>query len=163
MITPVIVATQMLESMVSKPTATRAEVSDVANAIYDRCDAVMLSAETAVGDFPIEVIQSMSRICEASDAHLSELKQSKYSQVKRVFTIKTDATTFCKAADQIAEEISADFLMAFTSTGKTARIASKLNPSKPIIAPSDDICVVQKMSLYRGRNSIIINRKIYRY
>ena len=149
-ITPVIVATQMLESMVTKPTATRAEVSDIANAIYDRCDCIMLSAETAVGDFPIEVVQTMRRICEESDKYLSELKKSKFSQVKRIFETTSKATTFCKAADQIAEEVNANVLIAFTSSGNTALISSKLNPSIPIIAPTDNVIVVRKMALYRG-------------
>ncbi len=157
--TPVIVATQMLESMVSKPTATRAEVSDIANAIYDRCDSVMLSAETAVGDFPVEVVQSMRRICEASDSHLAELKKSKYSQVKRVFQIKSAATTFCKAADQISEEINANVMIAFTSSGNTALISSKLNPSIPIIAPTDNLNVVRRMALYRGVIPMLMPKK----
>lgn len=157
--TPVIVATQMLESMVTKPTATRAEVSDIANAIYDRCDSVMLSAETAVGDFPVEVVQTMRRICEASDKHLAELKKSKYSQVKRVFQIKSAATTFCKAADQISEEINANVMIAFTSSGTTALISSKLNPSIPIIAPTDNINVVRKMALYRGVIPMLMQKK----
>ncbi len=157
--TPVIVATQMLESMVTKPTATRAEVSDIANAIYDRCDGVMLSAETAVGDFPIEVVQTMRRICEASDKHLAELKKSKYSQVKRVFQVKSAATTFCKAADQISEEISAHVMIAFTSSGNTALISSKLNPSIPILAPTDNLQVVRKMALYRGVIPLLMKKK----
>ena len=157
--TPVIVATQMLESMVTKPTATRAEVSDIANAIYDRCDSVMLSAETAIGDFPIEVVQSMRRICEASDKHLAELKKSKYSQVKRVFEKKSAATTFCKAADQITEEINANVMIAFTSSGNTALISSKLNPSVPIIAPTDDENVLRKMAMYRGVIPMLMKKK----
>jgi pyruvate kinase len=157
--TPVIVATQMLESMVTKPTATRAEVSDVANAIYDRCDSVMLSAETAVGDFPVEVVQTMRRICEASDKHLAELKQSKYSQVKRVFEVKSAATIFCKAADQISEEINANVMIAFTSSGTTALISSKLNPSVPIIAPTDNLNIVRKMALYRGVIPLLMKNK----
>ena len=159
LITPVIVATQMLESMVTKPTATRAEVSDIANAIYDRCDAVMLSAETAVGDFPKEVVQTMTHICKESDNHLAELKRSKYSQVKRVFDKKSKASTFCKAADQISEEVSANALIAFTSSGNTAKIASKLNPSIPIIAPTDSIEVAQKMTLYRGVIPLLMKEK----
>lgn len=149
-ITPVIVATQMLESMVTKPTATRAEVSDVANAICDRCDAVMLSAETAVGEFPIEVVQTMRKICEESDDYVSELKSSRYAQVKRVFETKTHATTFCKAADQISEEISATIMVAFTSSGTTPLTSSKLNPSIPILAPSDNERIIQKMTLLRA-------------
>jgi pyruvate kinase len=154
--TPVIVATQMLESMVTKPTATRAEVSDVANAIYDRCDSVMLSAETAVGDFPIDVVQTMRHICEATDAHLAELKKSKYSQVKRIFQNKSDATIFCKAADQIGEETNASVMIAFTSSGTTALISSKLNPSIPIIAPTDNPYIARKMALYRGVVPLLI-------
>ena len=157
--TPVIVATQMLESMVTKPTATRAEVSDVANAIYDRCDAVMLSAETAIGDFPVDVVKTMRSICEASDQHLAQLKQLKYSQVKRVFQMKSAATIFCKAADQISEEIGADVMIAFTSSGNTACISSKLNPSIPIIAPTDDVYVVRKMALYRGVIPMMMRKK----
>jgi pyruvate kinase len=101
----------------------------------------------------------MRRICEASDKHLAELKKSKYSQVKRVFQIKSAATTFCKAADQISEEINADVMIAFTSSGTTALISSKLNPSIPIIAPTDNIYIVRKMALYRGVIPILMPKK----
>ena len=120
----------------------------------------MLSAETAVGDFPVEVVQSMRRICEASDKHLAELKKSKYSQVKRVFQIKSAATTFCKAADQISEETNADVMIAFTSSGTTALISSKLNPSIPIIAPTDNIEVIRRMALYRGVIPMLMKRNL---
>ena len=102
---PVIVATQDVRKHgISKPTV-RAEVSDIANAIYDRCDSVMLSAETAVGDFSVEVVQTMRRIYEASDKHLAELKNQSIVKLNRVFQVKSAATTFCKAADQISEEM----------------------------------------------------------
>ena len=91
-----IVATQMLESMVSKPTATRAEVSDIANAIYDRCDSVMLSAETAVGDFPVDVVQTMRRICEASDKHLAELKNQSIVKLNGYFRVNLQLPHFVK-------------------------------------------------------------------
>ena len=111
----------------------------------------MLSAvKTAVGDFPVDVVQTMRReFREASDKHLAELKKSKYSY-RNAFQIKPAATTFCKAADQISEEINANVMIAFTSSGTTALISSKLNPSIPIIAPTDNINVVRKMALYRG-------------
>ncbi|RAP34306.1 pyruvate kinase [Candidatus Marinamargulisbacteria bacterium SCGC AG-439-L15] len=147
---PVIVATQMLESMVTTRMATRAEVSDVANAIYDGCDVVMLSGETAVGIDPVNVIDTMVDICVATDFHRSELKKVRYSQVRRIFDVKSMATSFCKAADQIADENDATVLLAFTSSGNTALISSKLNPSIPIIAPTDSLSVLHKMAFYRG-------------
>ncbi|MBT5855018.1 pyruvate kinase [bacterium] len=149
-IRPVIVATHMLESMITKKVATRAEVSDVANAIYDRCDAVMLSGETAVGVDPANAIAVMRRICEATDAHKAEIKHMRYSQVRRVFEMTSQATSFCKAADQICDENDADMMIAFTSSGNTALIASKLNPVVPIIASSDDDHVCRRLSMYRG-------------
>lgn len=156
LIKPAIVATQMLESMVNKSTATRAEVSDIANAIYDGCDVVMLSGETAMGIDPPNAVTVMNNICKATDEHVSQLKYSKYSQVKRIFEEKTMATSFCKAADQIAEENQADLLLAFTSSGNTPLIASKLNPAIPIIAPTDNIKVLRRMALYRGVIPILL-------
>ena len=123
-IKPVIVATQMLESMIQATTATRAEVSDVANAIYDRCDTVMLSGETAIGVSPPTVVETMADICRASDFHLEELKKED-RPIKHKFVQPTTATSFCKAADQIAEENNAVCIMAFTSSGNTPLIASK--------------------------------------
>lgn len=151
-IKPVIVATQMLESMVTSKIATRAEVSDVANAIYDGCDAVMLSGETATGIDPENAVATMRNIAVATDKHVSTLKTSelKYSLVKKTFKERTMPSIICKSADQVAEAVGANSLMAFTSSGSTALIASKLNPSIPIIAPTDNPKVMRKMSLYRG-------------
>ena len=148
-ITPVIVATQMLESMITTSIATRAEVSDVANAIYDRCDAVMLSGETAVGDNPVNTIETMSRICIATDDHMIDIKRED-DPLKDYFVTKSVATSFCKAADQIAEENNAKAIMAFTSSGNTPLVASRLNSIYPIIAPTDQINVYRRMSFYRG-------------
>ena len=148
-IKPVIVATQMLESMIFSRTATRAEVSDVANAIYDRCDAVMLSGETAVGIDPANVIKTMSEICEATDSHMIHIKQTGPLK-KHIFHKKTTATSICKAADQIAEENNARAILVFTSSGNTPLIASKLNPIMPIIAPTDDEIICRRMSLFKG-------------
>ena len=150
LIKPVIVATQMLESMVTSKMATRAEVSDVANAIYDGCDAVMLSGETAVGVDPVNVVKSMFKICKATDKQRIQLKKLRYSQVKKVFDYRARAITFCKAADQIADENNAHAHLAFTSSGSTARIASKLNPSIPIVSLTDDLTVLRLMTFYRG-------------
>ncbi len=146
---PVIVATQMLESMIHSRTATRAEVSDVANAIYDHCDAVMLSGETAIGLDSPNAVRTMARICVATDQHLREIKRedpgSKYN-----FMYHNMITSICKAADQVAEENNAAAIMAFTSSGNTPLIASKLNPVIPIIAPTDNQAVCRRMAFYRG-------------
>ncbi len=155
---PVLVATQMLESMIQSETATRAEVSDVANAIYDRCDAVMLSGETAMGINPANVIRTMVSICEATDRHMAELKRERGP--KHIsFATNTVATSCCKAADWVASENDAKIIMAFTSSGNTPLIASKLNPSIPIIAPTDSDGICQKMSLYRGVTPILLHKK----
>ncbi|NDD66390.1 pyruvate kinase [bacterium] len=148
-IKPVIVATQMLESMINGRTATRAEVSDVANAIYDQCDAVMLSAETAVGIDPVNVIETMATICMATDQDMAQMKQTHATHLTP-FASHSAATSICVAADQIANENNASVILAFTSSGNTPLIASKLNPMLPIIAPTDDPDVLQRMALYRG-------------
>jgi len=161
---PVIVATQMLESMIKSLTATRAEVSDVANAIYDRCDAVMLSGETAIGIDPSNVIKTMRRIIVATDEHMGELKRQ--HNIIDHFINEDRATSICRAADQIAIENRATAIMAFTSSGNTPLIASRLNAIYPIISPTDEPEVLGRMSLYRGVFPMMMPKKfkeIYRW
>jgi pyruvate kinase len=145
---PVIVATQMLESMIQSSIATRAEVSDVANAVYDRCDAVMLSGETAVGIDPVNAVKTMRQICDVSDEHMYKMKRQDHPPLG--ITVKSRALSFCKAADQIAEENEATAIIAFTSSGNTPLVASKLNPTVPIISPTDNEAASTRMVLYRG-------------
>lgn len=149
-IKPVIVATQMLESMITSEVATRAEVSDIANAIYDHCDAVMLSGETAIGINPVNVITTMADICRATDKHMIAIR--KEDKVVYHFNLehRTIATSCCKAADQVAVENNATAIIAFTSSGNTPLIAAKINSIFPIIAPTDDPILCQRMTLYRG-------------
>jgi len=147
---PVIVATQMLESMITSEVATRAEVSDVANAVYEHCDAVMLSGETAVGVNPTNVIKVMTNICLATDKHLLEIYKESRQPRHPNFPVLSRAISFCKAADQVARENNAKALMAFTSSGSTPLIASKTSRLFPIIAPTDNPTVLHKMSIYRG-------------
>jgi pyruvate kinase len=146
---PVIVATQMLETMIQENSATRAEVSDVANAIYDHCDAVMLSAETAVGHDPVNVIKTMRDICLVTDTDMERLKK-RYTTRKDFFEQNSPSTSLCIAADRIAEEINAKAILAFSRSGKTAQIASKLNSVIPIITPTDNRSTYQAMALMRG-------------
>lgn len=147
---PVIVATQMLESMITSEVATRAEVSDVANAVYEHCDAVMLSGETAVGINPKNVIKTMSKICLATDKHLLDMTKESFASLYPDFPVLSRAVSFCKAADQVARENNATAIMAFTSSGSTPLIASKTSTIFPIIAPTDSEIVLHKMSLFRG-------------
>ena len=165
-IKPVIVATQMLESMIGSQVATRAEVSDIANAIYDHCDAVMLSAETAVGVDPVNAVSVMAEICEEADNHLVQVRKDESTISKRLFAYHTTATSFCRAADQIAEENNAKVIMAFTSSGNTPLIASKLNSLFPIIAPTDSEEVCNQLCLFRGVIPIMMPKlfsEIYRW
>ena len=155
---PVIVATQMLESMIKAELATRAEVSDVANAIYDNCDAVMLSGETAVGINPVQVIETMSSICAAADEHLDELI-NEHNIFPKSNLNHSIATSFCKAASQVALENDAKAIMAFTSSGNTPLIASKTKTSHLIIAPTDEMYLCCRMSIYRGVIPLLLPKK----
>jgi pyruvate kinase len=125
---PVIVATQMLESMIAAPAPTRAEASDVANAILDGADAVMLSGETGIGSFPIESVATMSRILESTDRHdLIGLDPIDWQP-------KTRSGVITKAAAEVAERVAAKYLVAFTHSGDSARRLSRLRGSIPILA-----------------------------
>ena len=131
---PVIVATQMLESMASNPRPTRAETSDVANAVIDGTDAVMLSGETSVGDYPVETVTTMAKIVQNVEDH----------GVEKIASIDWDPHTtggiMAKSAAEIAERLGAKFLLAFTSSGDTARRLSRMRPKTRILAftPSKD-------------------------
>jgi pyruvate kinase len=149
-IKPVIVATQMLESMILQETATRAEVSDVANAVYDNCDAVMLSAETAVGVNPANVVKVMSEICCASEQHKKDIRKDYTFLHKDLFAEETRQTSLCNAASQVAEANEAKAIISFTSSGTTPLVVSKVRSGFPIIAPTDQEYVRNQMNLYRS-------------
>lgn len=144
----VITATQMLDSMQERPRPTRAEVSDVANAIYDGTDAVMLSGETASGQFPVEAVKVMCRIARAADGHADRQYGSRRHESL------VDTTTFCDpicgGAITVARELDPCCLVAFTSTGKTALYMSKYHPTKPVIGATADPHTLRRMALYRG-------------
>lgn len=147
MLVPVITATQMLESMVLSPRPTRAEASDVANAVLDGTDAVMLSAETATGKYPVEAVETMDRIiCTAEKALLLRpVERRKTFQRKASFP---DAVS--NAAAQVAKEIGARAIVTFTRSGTTARILSKHRPDVPVIVFTPDKNVQNQMTLYWG-------------
>ncbi|MGQ9731099.1 MAG: pyruvate kinase, partial [Candidatus Zipacnadales bacterium] len=143
---PVIVATQMLESMRENPTPTRAEASDVANAIFDGADAVMLSGETAVGRFPLESVRMMRRICLAAEKEVFRGEHLATAWQRGEEASFGEALS--RAAAEVAEQIGATSLIAFTQSGQTARLASKCRPSVPIIAATPLPETARRCSLY---------------
>jgi pyruvate kinase len=125
---PVIVATQMLESMVSNPRPTRAEASDVANAVLDGADAVMLSGETSVGDFPIETVETMAKIVASTEDHALA------SMAAIDWQPRTRGGVIAKAAAEVGERVGAKYLVAFTQSGDSARRLSRYRGTVPVLA-----------------------------
>jgi pyruvate kinase len=149
---PVITATEMLESMVTSNRPTRAEASDVANAIWDGTDAVMLSQETSVGAHPIEAVRAMARICLSAQRHPAFQRQR---QIWREPGEVGSAIAHAAAAS--AEELKARVIIAFTESGTTALRCSKARPSVPIIAASPNAEVLRKTALYSGVVPLLVS------
>jgi pyruvate kinase len=141
----VITATQMLESMVTSPRPTRAEASDVANAIVDGTDAVMLSAETAAGQFPVESVETMSRIAIYTEEHLSIEPPDKI-----VGRGSAAALALARVARAVAEELGCRLIVAFTVSGMTAELASTFQPRTPIVALTPRPETVRRLALWWG-------------
>jgi len=145
---PVITATQMLESMTHSPRPTRAEASDVANAILDGTDAVMLSAETATGQFPVEAVRTMNRIAEWTEA---SSKSSQLHQRRETYGyLPTFAHSVCRAAISAADQLEAKTIVVFTESGATASILSSLRPNPMVFAFTPRKDVFHRLSLLRG-------------
>jgi pyruvate kinase len=141
---PVIVATQMLESMITSPQPTRAEASDVANAVLDGADAVMLSGETSVGDYPVETVATMARIVESTEDHgLARMSSIDWQPRSRGGVI-------AKAAVEVAERVNASYLVAFTQSGDSARLLSRHRSAIPVLAFSPVPVVRSQLSLSWG-------------
>ena len=144
---PVVTATQMLDSMIRNPRPTRAEAGDVANAIYDGSDAIMLSGETAMGKYPVEALRMMAKIAETTEAHLDYSNLQKLNKKQRKKDISM-AVGF--ASVSTAEILKASCLVVPTMTGYTARMISSLRPKTPIYAISPSEQAVRRMQLYWG-------------
>jgi pyruvate kinase len=144
---PVVVATQMLESMVTSPTPTRAEVSDVATAIYDGADAVMLSAESAAGQYPCEAVQMMDRIATSVERDPSYQARIHFTQTRLE---ATTADALAGSARQIASTISATTMICYTSSGSTARRIARERPPVPLLAMSASLHTARRMGLLWG-------------
>lgn len=148
---PAITATQMLDSMARNPRPTRAEVSDVANAILDGTDAVMLSNETAVGDYPVEAVATMARI-----AARIEREQHITPSSARQLTTRTIPNAISAAVSQIAEQLDAAAVMTLTKTGATARNVSKFRPQIPILAVTPHVDVARRLQLVWGVKPLLV-------
>jgi pyruvate kinase len=141
---PVIVATQMLESMIGAPRPTRAEASDVANAVLDGADAVMLSGETSVGEFPVEAVEVMARIIESTEDHgLARMTAIDWQP-------RTRGGVIAKAAAEVAERVGAKYLVAFTQSGDSARRLSRYRGPIPMLAFTPVDAVRSQLALSWG-------------
>jgi pyruvate kinase len=141
---PVIVATQMLESMISNPAPTRAEASDVSNAVLDGADAVMLSAETSVGSYPVEAVRTMARIIESTEDHELNLMAAIDWQPK------TRGGVVAKAAAEVAARVEAKYLVAFTQSGDSARRLARYRGAIPMLAFTPESKVCSQLALTWG-------------
>jgi pyruvate kinase len=150
---PVIVATQMLDSMVTMPTPTRADVSDVANAVYEGADAVMLSAETAVGDYPTRVIEMTDRIIRQTEA---DPLFGEMLEAGRPSPRPTPADTISESARAAAETLNASAIVTFTTSGATAARAAQRRPNVPIIALTPSRPVARSLSLVWGIHAVVV-------
>jgi len=149
---PVVVATQMLESMIDSPVPTRAEASDVATAIYDGVDAVMLSAETATGQYPVEAVSIMDRI-------IREIEQDPYYRkvidAQSPASRATAADAICEALRSVAKTMDVAVTATFTSSGSTSLRAARERPEAPILSLTPHIETARRMSLVWGVHSVI--------
>jgi pyruvate kinase len=148
---PVITATQMLESMIENPRPTRAEVSDVANAVYDGTDAVMLSGESAVGKYPVETVSMMARIVADAEYHI---KEQNYTESRERRSHLSIAETICEATAHAADDLDLRGIALFTESGQTARQLSKYHPTAPIYALSPVDVTINRLNLLWGTTPI---------
>ncbi|NES95360.1 MAG: pyruvate kinase, partial [Desertifilum sp. SIO1I2] len=146
---PVITATQMLDSMVHAPRPTRAEISDVANAILDGTDAVMLSNETAVGKYPVEAVATMARIA-------IRIEREMKAHQAHPNTRRSIPNAISQAVSRIAEQLEASAIMTLTKTGATARNVSKFRPKKPILAVTPHVDVARRLQLVWGVTPLLV-------
>jgi len=149
---PVITATQMLENMITNPRPTRAEATDVANAVYDGSDCVMLSGETAKGDYPIQTVERMSNICITTETTLdyTTLYNSIRYAVRESKLKISIAETIASSAVKTAEELGASLIITLTETGNTARLVSKYKPSTSQLAVTTHKQTARQLTVIRG-------------
>jgi pyruvate kinase len=153
---PVITATQMLESMIHSPVPTRAEVSDIANAILDGTDAIMLSEETTLGEFPVEAVAVMTRVAQKIEGDYLHRELS----MKRKYENTPDgiAESITNEAADVADNVEAKKIVVLTDSGYTARMVSRLKPVQPILALTPNVRTYRKMALTSGVSPVLIKK-----
>lgn len=149
----VITATQMLDSMINNPRPTRAEATDVANAIFDGTDAVMLSGETAAGKFPIESVQMMASIIQHAEKNLDKWGKFDYAAS---LAQQRDSLSITLAAKELAQDRNVAAIVVFTQSGRTARLMSKARPNVPILAFTPELKTYQQMGLFWGVTPLLV-------
>ncbi len=149
---PVIIATQMLESMTQAPRPTRAEASDVANAVLEGADAVMLSAETSVGQFPLEAVTTMRRIIEDAELAIEPGAPDQDVELPAVHLspLETDSDAFARAAVEMALDVRARAIAVVTRSGRSARLVARRRPSTPVVVFTDDGALARQLALWWG-------------
>lgn len=152
----VITATQMLESMINSPIPTRAEAADVANAVWDGTDVVMLSGETSVGKYPIETVKMMNEIIVNAEQHFIQNENIKFQIPEALEENLFDSVL--KGITSVAEQIKADAIVVFTYKGRAAKGLAKFRPSAKIIAISDSFETMNNLCLRWGVNSLFMNK-----
>lgn len=150
---PVITATQMLRSMISNPRPTRAETTDVANAILDGTDAIMLSEETAAGDYPVESVRFLDRIAVAAESYLFENTRR---MEKLSVHIPGTAAAISHAAVELAYDLDASAIVAYTSSGSTARLVCRFRPKSPILGFTTSLKILRRLSLSWGVTPVFV-------
>jgi pyruvate kinase len=152
----VITATQMLDSMIKNPRPTRAETTDVANAIYDGTSAIMLSGETAAGAYPVQAVKTMAKIAERTESDIDYYSRFR----KRDITERPDVTTaISHATCTTAHDLGATAILTVTKSGRTARMISKYRPACPIISGTTDLTVYRQMNLSWGVTPIMVEEQ----
>ena len=154
-----ITATQMLDSMISKPRPTRAEISDVANAIYDGTSAIMLSGETSIGKYPSESVRTMAKIAISTEQSIHYQKRFAQSQMDFESTMNV-TNAISHATVTTAHSLNAGAIITITKTGSTARMISKYRPSCPIIGCTPDIKVYRQMAMSWGIIPVLVEEKL---
>lgn len=151
---PVITATQMLDSMIRNPRPTRAEVTDITNAVLDGTDAVMLSGETAAGAYPVEAVRTMARVAECAESEIDFTRLRDEQRRDHACPTVTDAIG--EAVASIAHDQNAKAIVCSTSSGGTARVASKFRPRAPILAATTSEATYRRMALYWGVHPMLV-------
>jgi pyruvate kinase len=155
---PVITATQMLESMISKPTPTRAEVADITNSILDGTDAIMLSGETAIGYYPIESVQVMDKVARVTEERYEEFKRNFLDTLREYPLIKDTNEAIAKACWEISNDLDLNVIVTPTTSGSTSRRVSKYRPKALIVGITPEFSTYQKLGLVWGVYPILVGK-----